>query len=150
MRQKDPLSPMLLNLVVEGFTQRFRQEKENDQITTTCWGLTIFLIFADDLLCFCKANRRSFTAIKRILQNFASFSGLEPNNDKSAIFLTISGVQDRDLVAILNFQIKKLLATHLGLPLVEREMRVADCAPLIDQLNNYLMTWKNRSLSYGG
>lgn len=38
---------------------------------------------------------------------------------------------------------------YLGIPIVGRELQLADCNSLVDQLQNYLSHWKNKLLSMG-
>lgn len=39
---------------------------------------------------------------------------------------------------------------YLGIPIVGRELQLADCNSLVDQVRNYLSHWKNKLLSMGG
>lgn len=44
-----------------------------------------YLIYADDILIFSKANLKSLKSIKEILDVFFKFSGLEINSEKSSV-----------------------------------------------------------------
>lgn len=84
------------------------------------------------------------------MDDFAQFSEFFPNPEKSSVYLTPSSQQDTSLQGILIYPIKWLPINYLGLPLDGRELRSAECAIPFDQLNNYLLNWKNKTLSYGG
>lgn len=71
---------------------------------------------------------------------FSNFSGLSPYPSKSAFYFSQScGVKLK--VAILGFLAKSLPIKHLGVLLVGRELRVADCGNLLDQIRAYFERW---------
>lgn len=53
------------------------------------------LIYADDILNFSKANPKSLSNIKHILESFSSFSGMEVNLQKSSAYYSkaVAGMQ---------------------------------------------------------
>lgn len=102
------------------------------------------------MLCFTKANAKSLRAIKQIIHDFSTFSGLQVSLSKSS--LTFSAlISNRDeLFNVLGFSEGKLPFKYLGVPITGRELRTADCQVLIDQLQTYLARWRNKCISYAG
>lgn len=93
LRQRDPLSLLLFNMVLEVLSLEFHiAEWKGEFDTFIIKGMKSIthLIFADDLLVFTKANRKSLYMVKRIPDKFAAFSGLVTNHDKSAIYYSRS------------------------------------------------------------
>lgn len=87
LRQGDPLSPLLFNLVVDVLNKSLQQL----QTAGILYGLGNFgslgpilnLQFADDVLLFLKANFRMIEALKLHLIAFENLSGMKINYDKS-------------------------------------------------------------------
>lgn len=79
LRQGDPLLPLLFNLLMENLSQGFhlaeRMGKLESYKMVGVNPISHFL-FADDGLCFTKANAKSPHAIKEIIHDFSTFSGL--------------------------------------------------------------------------
>ena len=76
LRQGDPLSPFLFNLVAEGLDMLIIRAGESGLITGAVigqeWASTTVshLQFADDTIIFCKADVGEVVAVKRILRCF--------------------------------------------------------------------------------
>lgn len=83
-RQGCPLSPFLFALMMEPIARALRQSREVGaiQVGSIQENLTLY---ADDLLLFLRDPRTSLQAALRILDRFASFSGLRVNWTKSLI-----------------------------------------------------------------
>lgn len=89
LRQGDPLSFFLFNIVAEGLNILFDRAKEmglikgvvigNNEVTIT------HLQFADDTILFCEAEWVEVVTIKRILRCFEILSGLKINYQNSVI-----------------------------------------------------------------
>lgn len=87
------------------------------------------LIFVDDVLCYAKINYKSLRAIKVVLDNFRKSPGLEINCSKSSMIFSISCEQIKvDLLQLMGFQEFFSPLKYLGVLLVERYLRVVDCA----------------------
>lgn len=89
LRQGDPMSPYLFVLVMEVFTGIMRKQAQTKEFKwhPQCQKLKLsHLAFADDLLIFSKANKKSIAAIKQALTQFQKLTGLNANLDKSSIF----------------------------------------------------------------
>lgn len=66
------------------------------------------VVFADDLVCFMRANPISLATVKNILQDFASFPGLDTKPLKSVIYFSKSVNNCDFLGSILGYPIKSL------------------------------------------
>ncbi|KAL0443754.1 UNVERIFIED_CONTAM: putative mitochondrial protein [Sesamum latifolium] len=89
LRQGDPLSPYLFLFCTEAFSGMIRQAEEEGAIhgVRVCRNgpKVTHLLFADDMLIFCDANRASLELIRGLLAKFESGSGLQVNYQKSAV-----------------------------------------------------------------
>ena len=84
VRQGDPLSPLLFILALETLVCQIRENKNikgflinGKEIKTT--------LFADDMTCFLR-DKNSYFQLQTSLQNFARYSGLRINDEKTEIF----------------------------------------------------------------
>jgi hypothetical protein len=90
VRQGDPLSPLLFNIVVDMLAVLINRAKSDGQITgvipeLTDDGLSI-LQYADDTILFMDHNIDQARYIKLLLSAFEQMSGLKINFHKSEIF----------------------------------------------------------------
>ena len=90
LRQGDPLSPILFNIVADILTLFISRAKEADQVSGVVphlidGGLSI-LQYADDTIHFMDHNLEQAHNMKTILCAFEQLSGLKINFHKSEIF----------------------------------------------------------------
>ena len=107
------------------------------------------LSFADDMLIFAKGDLDSIKGIKKILEKFYSFSGLQLNSAKSEIFS--SGVSSdllEEMQQATGFKLGTLPVRYLGIPLVTRRLTSKDCDPLMDRILARIKSWSSKLLSY--
>lgn len=74
------------------------------------------LAFADDVIFFCHALHKSIRALREVLDEFAIFSGLKINYEKSYAIFSKRVADSAELAAILKFQEKELPVKYLGTP----------------------------------
>lgn len=120
LRQGDPLSPTLFILILEKLSQSLHPSEKNGDLDTYVMGgarLVKHLLFANDILCFSKANHKSITSILKIIMDFTNFYGLHINNEKSSQLTSLYLMKDQ-LFALFNFRIGQLLFKYLGLSVV--------------------------------
>ncbi|GLU17102.1 hypothetical protein SLE2022_334970 [Rubroshorea leprosula] len=102
LRQGDPISPYLFVLVMEYLTRKLKeldmQEKFKYHSKCRVMQLT-HLIFADDIMLFCKADEESTVLMMQKFEEFSRVSGLEVNRMKSQVFF--SGVREGQKVALI-------------------------------------------------
>lgn len=89
LRQGDPLSPFLFNIVVEALNILLERARALNIIKGTQIGangvIPSHLQFADDTILFCNNDRVELANIKRILRCFQLMSGLKINFSKSSV-----------------------------------------------------------------
>ncbi|KAL0283745.1 UNVERIFIED_CONTAM: hypothetical protein Sradi_7219000 [Sesamum radiatum] len=155
LRQGDPLSPYLFVIVMEVWRillHKRIQDATNFQYHWKCKEQGILnLCFADDVLLFCKGNVQSVSVIKKILDEFAAASGLRINPNKSQIILSRAAQAVRhEIVHVMRFQEGVLPLKYLGVPLVSSKLSIADCCPLLQNIDDRLAGWRNLNLSFAG
>lgn len=155
IRQGDPLSPFLFNIVVEGLNILLTRARELNLFKGGVIGANEISVshlqFADDSIIFCEANWEEVMNIKRVLRCFEMISGLRINYHKSVI--SGIGVQDDLLAAIagrLNCKCQKRPFKYLGMPLGANPGRLKTWKPIVDRVKVKLASWKRRFLSLAG
>ncbi|KAL0449025.1 UNVERIFIED_CONTAM: hypothetical protein Slati_1458900 [Sesamum latifolium] len=148
-----PMSPYLFVLAMEVLHLLLLQRIEQSssfQFHWHCEEMKLFnLCFADDLLLFCRAEEQSVMLFRDVLHEFADFSGLHANINKSQLILSKSASSMRNrLLAILGFQEGHLPVRYLGLPLISSRLSIDDCKPLLLKVDERLQGWSSLSLSF--
>ncbi|KAL2225760.1 UNVERIFIED_CONTAM: hypothetical protein Sindi_3051800 [Sesamum indicum] len=155
LRQGDPLSPYLFVLVMEvlhlGLLQLIEQDSQFS-FHWKCEPAKVFQMgFADDLLLFCRADLNSLGTLKRGLDQFAEWSGLRLNVQKSHVIISRSAQAWKDqILTIMGFQEGQLPMRYLGLPLLSSRLSIPDCQPLLLKIDARINGWEGISLSYAG
>ncbi|XP_028058131.1 uncharacterized protein LOC114262002 [Camellia sinensis] len=155
LRQGDPLSPFLFNIVAESLNLLMSRAKEVGLIRGASIGPNDLRLshiqFADDTIIFCKADWEEIIAIKRILRCFEILSGLKINFHKSQVYGI--GVQDnlvKEFANRLNCHSQKLPLKYLGLPLGANPRRNSTWQPVVDNFKKKLALWKRMCLFFAG
>uniref|UniRef100_A0A2N9FZT4 Reverse transcriptase domain-containing protein n=1 Tax=Fagus sylvatica TaxID=28930 RepID=A0A2N9FZT4_FAGSY len=124
LRQGDPLSSLLFLLVMEVLSQLLSRTKEVGLIcgfkagSATVSGLSIsHLLFANDTIVFCDADRDQLLHLRMVLACFEAVTGLGVNMGKSEL-VPVGEVRNVDQLAeILCCRVRVLPMSCLGLPL---------------------------------
>jgi hypothetical protein len=124
-----------------GKIQRFRRASEL-QIS--------HLLFADDMLIFCRANKSSFKGIYQLLNSLANHTGLQANKTKSKIYFSKGCNIKGELCALLGISEGKFHTKYLGLPLSINYPKARHFLPLIDKLRSMIDGWMVKTLSFAG
>ena len=155
LRQGDPLSPFMFNLIVECLSLLIQKATSDglwEGVETSRGGIKItHLQYADDTVIFCPPKTDYLLNIKKTLILFQLASGLQVNFHKSSLF----GIHIDE--SWLQFAAKNLLCkvgylpfTYLGLPIGGNMKRIEAWDPIIKRIERKLATWKGKSLSIAG
>ncbi|XP_074290810.1 uncharacterized protein LOC141617512 [Silene latifolia] len=94
------------------------------------------LMFADDLLMFCKGNAHSMVLLLRAFSAFSNASGLKMNPQKSCAYF--NGVQSglkQEILSISGFLEGTLPFKYLGVPITAGRLKIKDCASVIKRVD---------------
>lgn len=155
VRQGDPLSPLLFNLVADALAEMLTRAKEAGQLVGLVphlveGGLT-HLQYADDTILFMTNSDSNICTVKFLLFCFEEMSGLKINYQKSEVILVGAESDEAKRVAeLLNCKVGTLPITYLGIPIHEGRLTVADLEIVPNKIEKRLGTWKCGHLSYGG
>src|ERR1044071_6925654 len=90
LRQGDPLSPLLFVICMEVLTRLIKKDTSSREFSyhQFCESTRLtHLMFADDIVLFCKGEIKSIKVLLGCLTKFQGMSGLSVNLAKSSIFL---------------------------------------------------------------
>ena len=154
LRQGDPISPLLYNLVGEalnsmlvtasrkGIFKGITLKKGMDQIT--------HLQFADDTVIFLDGSIELIKGIKKVLQCFQIISGLKVNFEKSDLFAKSADCNLLEGSSILKCKIDSWPMKYLGTPIGSSPRKQVFWAPLIQKMSHKLAKWKADCLNMAG
>ena len=109
------------------------------------------LQYADDTTFFIQGSWAAAHTLFILMDILSDFSGLQLNRAKSS-FIGF-GLSSKELVGcarILATPIGALPIRYLGMPLVDRRLRMRDWQPVLEKVDTRLGGWKARFLSRGG
>lgn len=155
LRQGDPLSPFLFDLVVEPLSLLIQKATSLDLwegISVGNGGNNLtHLQYADDTIVFCSPNIESLLNIKRALILFQLASGLQVNFHKSSLMgINVDDVWLKMAAESLLCKVGQIPFSYLGLPIGSNANRMTTWAPIIKRIEGRLATWKCRNLSIAG
>lgn len=109
------------------------------------------LCFADDILVFSDGSPTSLHGILQTMDDFARMSELHISIKKSCVYASGTGSLVLNTAASqAGTSVGFLPIWYLGLPLTTKSMTQLDYKPLLDEICNCLLYWRNKSLSYAG
>ena len=154
--QGDPLSPYLFILCTEALITNIKKAERKKQLTgmkvaRACPAIS-HLLFADDSLFFCKANKKECQTILRILKDYETVSVQQINFQKSSIQFghKIEETSRQELRDILGIQNLGGMRSYLGLPKSLRGSEVQVFGFVQERLNNRVNRWTFRFFTKGG
>lgn len=154
LRQGDPISPFLFVICMEYLSRllKYAGGQAGYQYHYRCKGLKLnHLVFADDLILFCKGDKHSVMLNMRALATFANTSGLVANSGKSALYAcNMDNDEKQEILSITGFVEDHLPFKYLGVKISARKLSKADCEFMADKIASKIRTWGSRNLSYAG
>ena len=157
LRQCDPLSPFLFDIVMEALSLMLVVATVVGQFS----GFTIgnatsslmtesHLLFAGDPRVLCDADIDHITALRGILSRFEELSGLKSNLGKSKLVPVGDVPNLHELVEILGCSVSPLPLKYLGLPSGATFKDKMIWNPILEKMERRLARWKRLYLSKGG
>jgi len=138
LKQGDPLSPLLFVLTMEYLSRLFKKASltQGFAFHPNCKKIgLIHLLFADDLILFCKAHPPSLQIMMEAFHQFTLCSGLRANMEKSSIVFggDCSTIQ-QECLEITGFTDGHVPFRDLGLPITARRLSNCECRLLVEKI----------------
>jgi hypothetical protein len=154
LRQGDPLSPLLFNIVVDMLAILIERAKEDGQVGSLIphlieGGISL-LQYADDTILFLEHDLQKAANMKLILCIFEQLSGLKINFHKSEIFCFGRAREEKQQYKhIFGCESGMLPFRYLGIPIHYKTLKISDWYPVETRFESKLGCWKGKLLSYG-
>ncbi|XP_074299262.1 uncharacterized protein LOC141630325 [Silene latifolia] len=154
LRQGDPISPLLFTLCMEYFTRIIdcATEKLPFHFHPLCKPIRLtHLMFADDLLLFCKGDAQSIMVLLRAYESFSRASGLKMNPQKScAYFNGVPSGLKKEILSVSGIKEGSLPFKYLGVPITAGRLKKSDYGVLIDKIVERIRYLGAKKLSFAG
>lgn len=155
LRQGDPFSPLLFNLVADSLTILIKRAHEHGLfkgvVPELVSGGLSMLQYADDTIFLFDGDMQGARNLKFILCLFEHLTGLKINFHKSEVYCFGQAVERQlDYAEIFTCRIGSLPFKYLGMPMHCRKLSNSDWKPTEEKVENKLSSWKGRFLSLGG
>jgi hypothetical protein len=155
LRQGDPLSPILFNLVADMLAILVSTAKNGGQFrglvpNLVDDGLSI-LLYADDTILFMEDDLEEARNLKLVLVAFEKLSGLKISFHKSELFC-FGKAKDRskEYVELFGCVEGSFPFRYLGIPMHYRKLSNKHWSSIEDRFQKRLSSWKGKLLSSGG
>lgn len=153
IRQGDPLSPFLFVIYIELLSRMLAKEEQLNhfkgiKISRTSPSIS-HLLYADDLVIFCRANTDDATCINEVINKFSVWSSQCANKEKSSIHFSnnTSHHTKLDITNILGFPECNHKTKHLGFSFCKPKSRKDAFLEVSDRITTHLSGWKSKLLS---
>lgn len=156
IRQGDPMSPGLFSIfsdLLSRILARAANEGKFSGIKISRYSpIVTHLMYADDLVIYCKADPSEVQALTDCLKLYGEWSGQEINWHKSSIHFSknVSRKERAHLTGIMGIQECSHNGMYLGHPFCTFKSKNEAYKDTIEKLANKLSGWKQRTLSMAG
>jgi hypothetical protein len=155
LRQGDPLSPILFNIVADMLPILINRAKTDGQVGGVVphlveggWSI---LQYANDTILFMEHDLEKAQNMKLLLCAFEQLSGLKINFHKSEIFYFGDAKEyETHYTELFGCNIRALPMRYLGIPILYRKLSNADWKKVEERFEKRLSSWKGKNLSKGG
>jgi exonuclease III len=155
LRQGDPMSPILFNIVADMLAILIDRAKADGQIRGIIPhllddGLSI-LQYADDTIIFLDHDPKQAKNLKLLLCAFEQLSGLKINFHKSEIFCYGAAKEmEQYYTNLFGCNSGVYPFRYLGIPMHHRQLLNSEWRKVEERFEHKLSCWKAKYLSYGG
>ena len=155
VRQGDPLSPLPFCLAEEVLSRGLSNLVEEQKIDLMATPLGIVppshVLFADDIMVFMRATKRSLRNLMKFMEEYGLNSGQRVNKAKSLVFLGNHAYLHCIVIKkILGVSQGSLPFTYLGVPIFMGRPKKMHFQAIADKIRCKLSTWKGALLSQAG
>lgn len=155
LRQGDPMSPILFNIVADMLALLIKRAKTDGQVRGIIPhlvddGLSI-LQYADDTIIFLEHHLEQAKNMKLLLTVFEQVSGLKINFHKSEIFCYGAAREfENEYIELFGCNAGEYPFRYLGIPMHHRKLLNSEWRKVEERFEKKLSCWKAKHLSYGG
>jgi len=154
LRQGDPLSPLLFNLVADALSMMLEKAVDMGLIVGVLNSLIeegiSYIQYADDIILMTDGSDKSITNLKILLYCFEWLSGLKINYHKSEVILFGFSQEEKEREAnMLNYRLGALPIKYIGIPVLDSFLGI----PAFKGLEKMLKRsdpWKGKFMTSGG
>jgi len=156
LRQGDPISPYLFLFCAEALSHPLKHAIESGRIlghkVCALAPSASRLLFANDSLIFCKANRDQALVIKEILAYYENASGQQVNYSKTCVVFNRCTQQSSKDEVLITLDIREVLTyeKNLRLPTHVGHSKKKTFAPIKDRITKKIRGWMGKKLSWAG
>ncbi|XP_062014240.1 uncharacterized protein LOC133730715 [Rosa rugosa] len=155
VRQGDPLSPLLFCLAEEVLSRGILRLVDMGHVQAISSPRAVkvhsHVLFADDIMVFCKGDKRSLLNLMAFFEEYGLNSGQLVNKTKSHVYLGKSALHRRTLIySWLGVSVGKLPFMYLGVPIFVGRPKRIYFQVLADRIRNAMSNWRGHSLSMAG
>ncbi|XP_061999298.1 uncharacterized protein LOC133716631 [Rosa rugosa] len=155
VRQGDPLSPLLFCHAEEVLSRGLLCLVDMGHVQAISSPRPVkvpsHVLFADDIMVFCKGDKRSLLNLMAFFEEYGLNSGQLVNKTKSHVYLGKSAVHRRTLIySWLGVPVGKLPFMYLGVPIFVGRPKQIYFQVLADRIRNVMSQWRGHSLSMAG
>jgi hypothetical protein len=155
LRQGDPMSPILFNIMADMLALLINRAKADSQIKGVLPHLVdddlSILQYADDTIIFIDHDPEQAKNLKLLLCAFEQLSGLKINFHKSEIFCYGAAKEMEEFyTSLFGCNIGEYPFRYLGIPMHHRQLLNSKCKKVEERFEQKLSCWKAKYLSYGG
>ena len=152
LRQGDPISPLLFNLVVDVLSRMLEKAAENGLVkgllTNFLPNGVMSLQYADDTILFSDCEESCLRNLKSCLCLFEKISGMRINFHKSEIVpMNLDVDEAHEISHLFGCPIGSFPMKYLGVPLHFDKLSREEVQPLVDKILKKIASWRGRILS---